>query len=82
LQNSNKKNPRENFVRRKRGIIITKISRSIVTSLNLQNGGESSKNQGKKFDKMKVRCFNCDKYDYYASECWFNKDRKGKNKEQ
>jgi len=53
-----------------------------VTSLNLQNGGESSKNQGKKFDKMKVRCFNCDKYDYYASECWFNKDRKGKNKEQ
>ena len=46
-----------------------------------KSGGESSKNQGKK-DKRKVQCFNCEKYGHYASECWFNKDRKGKNKEQ
>ena len=47
-----------------------------------KSGGESSKNQGKKFDKKKVQCFNCDKYGHYAYECQFNKDRKGKNKEQ
>jgi len=47
-----------------------------------KNGGESSKNQGNKFDKKKVQCFNCDKYGHYASECWLNKDIKGKNKEQ
>lgn len=46
-----------------------------------KSGGESSKNKGKKFDKKQVQCFNCDKYGYYASECWFNRDRKGKNKE-
>jgi hypothetical protein len=47
-----------------------------------KNGAESSsKNQGKK-DKRKVQCYCCEKYGHYASECWFNKDRKGKNKEQ
>jgi len=30
--------------------------------------GESSKNQGKNFDKKKVQCFNCEKYGHYASE--------------
>jgi len=34
-----------------------------------KSGGESSKNQGKKFDKKKVQCFNCDKYGHYAYEC-------------
>jgi len=47
-----------------------------------KNRGESYKNQGKKFDKNKVQCFNCDRYGYIASECWFNKDRKGKRREQ
>ncbi|MCI13465.1 retrovirus-related Pol polyprotein from transposon TNT 1-102 [Trifolium medium] len=36
------------------------------------------KNQGKKkFDKKNVQFYNCDKYGHYASECKFNKSKKG-----
>jgi hypothetical protein len=45
-----------------------------------KNGGESSKNHGKKFDKKNVQCFNCDKYGYYVSKCWFNIDRTRKTR--
>ncbi|KAK2434416.1 sister chromatid cohesion protein SCC4 [Trifolium repens] len=43
-------------------------------------GGGSIKSHGKKkFDKSKIKCYNCDKLGHFANECWFNKDQQGAN---
>lgn len=34
-----------------------------------KNGVKSWKKEGKKFDKIKIKCFNCNKYGHFALEC-------------
>lgn len=43
-----------------------------------KGGGGSSKFQNKKNfqDKRRIQCFNCEKYGYFASNCWFEKGKK------
>ena len=33
----------------------------------------------KGYDKKKVQCLNCEKYDHYADECWFKKGKSSRN---
>ena len=44
-----------------------------------KNGVKSWKKEGKKFDKIKIKCFNCNKYGHFASECT-HKHKEGRNK--
>ncbi|XP_050897966.1 uncharacterized protein LOC127104863 [Lathyrus oleraceus] len=43
-----------------------------------KRGGGYSKFQNKKNfqDKRRIQCFNCEKYGYFASNCWFEKGKK------
>ena len=44
-----------------------------------KNGMKSWKNEGKKFDKRKVKFFNCNKYGNFASK-FTHKQKEGRNK--
>jgi len=44
-----------------------------------KNGVKNWKKEGKKFDKRKVKCFNCIKYRHFTLECT-HKQKEGRNK--
>ena len=45
------------------------LTRSEWVSRTKKNGGNSGDSRGRGRDKSKVKCFNCDVYGHYASEC-------------
>lgn len=48
-------------------------------------GGGSNKPRGGKskgFDKRKIQCYNCDRFNYFADECWSGKGKRKQKKDE